>query len=75
MSHVVLNGRWCNIFLNVHAQTYEKSDDSRASFYEELEQFFYHLRNYRVKFQLGDFYVEVGIDNIFKPTIGNGRLH
>jgi len=44
-------------------------------FVRNWNSFFYHLHNYRVKFQLGDFYVEVGIDNIFKPTIGNGRLH
>jgi len=50
MSHVVLRGCWFNIFLNVHAQTYEKSDDTRVSFYEELEQVFYQLPNYRVKF-------------------------
>ena len=29
----------------------------------------------RVKFILGDFYAKVGIENIFKPTIWNERLH
>jgi len=29
----------------------------------------------RIKFILGDFYAKVGIENIFKPTIGNERLH
>jgi hypothetical protein len=28
VSHVVLRGRWCNIVLNVHAPSEDKSDDS-----------------------------------------------
>ena len=36
--YVVLRGRWCNIIiLNVHARSEEKSDDSKDSFYEELD--------------------------------------
>ena len=39
MSHIVLRGRWCNIIvLNVRALSEEKSDSSKDSFYEELEQ-------------------------------------
>jgi len=39
MTYVVLRGRWCNIvFLNVHAQSEEKCDDSKDCFYEDLEQ-------------------------------------
>ena len=39
MSYIVLRGRWCNIIvLNVHAPSKEKSDSSKVSFYEELEQ-------------------------------------
>ena len=42
MSYIVLRGRWCNItVLNVHALSEEKSDDSKDSFYEELEQVFF----------------------------------
>jgi len=38
---IVLRGRWCNIIvLNVHVPSEEKSDDSKDSFYEALEQFF-----------------------------------
>ena len=41
VSYIVLRGRWFNIIaLNVHAASEEKSDDSKNSFYEELEQFF-----------------------------------
>jgi len=39
--HIVLKGHWCNIIvLNVHAPNEEKSDDSKDTFYEELEQVF-----------------------------------
>jgi hypothetical protein len=39
VSHIDLRGRRCNIIvLNVHAPSEEKSDDSKDSFYEELEQ-------------------------------------
>ena len=35
MSYIVLRGRWVNIIvLNVHAQSEEKSDSSKDSFYE-----------------------------------------
>jgi exonuclease III len=47
MSYMVLRGRWCNIVvLNVHAPTEEKSNDSKDSFYEELEHVFDHFPKY-----------------------------
>jgi hypothetical protein len=72
MSYVVLRGRCCNsIVLNAHAPTEEKNDDSKDSFYEELEQVFDHFRKYYMKILLGDFNAKLGRDDIFKPTIGN----
>ena len=42
VSYIFLSGRWCSIFvLNVPAPGEEKSDDSKDSFYEELEQVFF----------------------------------
>jgi len=38
----------------VHAPSEEKSDDSKDSFYEELEQVFDHFPKYRTKILLGD---------------------
>jgi len=72
-----LRGRWSNIIVvNVHAPSEEKSDESKDSFYEELEQvFFYHFPKYHMKILLGDFNAKVGSENIFKPTIGNESLH
>ena len=41
VTFIVLRGRRFNIVvLNVHARSEKKSDDSKDSFYEELEQVF-----------------------------------
>jgi hypothetical protein len=55
MSYAVLRGCWFNIIvLKVNAPSEEKSDDSKDSFYEELEQGFDHFlvpdENYVRKF-------------------------
>ena len=54
----------------MHTQSQEKSDDSKASFYEELEQVFDHFPKYHMKILLG-----VVKEYIFKLTIGNEGLH
>ena len=75
MLYIVLRGHWYNIIIFiVHAPSEEKSDDSKDSFYEELEQVFYHFLKYLLKILLGEFNVKVGRDDIFKPTIGNESL-
>jgi len=75
-SYIVLRGRWHNIIVvNVHAPSEEKSDESKDSFYEELEQVFDHFLKYHMKIFLGDFNAKVGRENIFKPTIGQEILH
>jgi len=55
----------------VHATSEEKSDDSKDSFYDELEQVFYHFPKNHMEILLGDFNIKVGRENIFKPTIVN----
>ena len=76
VSYIVLRGCWCSIIvLNVHAPSEEKSDVSKESFYEELEQVFDHFPKYHMKILFGDFNAKVGRENIFKPKIGNGCLH
>jgi len=76
VSYIVLRGRWCNVIvLNVHAPSEEKSNGSKDSFCEELEQVFDNFLKYHMKILLGDFNVKVGRENIFKPTIGNESLH
>ena len=76
VSYIVLRGHRCNIIaLNLHAPSEDKSDDSKDSFYDELEQVFDHFPTYHMKIPLGDFNAKVGRENIFKPTIGNESLH
>jgi hypothetical protein len=50
MSYIVMRGRWCNInILNVQAPREVKSDHSKDSFYEELEQVFEHFPKNQIK--------------------------
>jgi hypothetical protein len=70
----VLRGRWCNIVLNAHALNEEKNDDSKDSFYKELEQVFDHFPRYHTKILL-DFNAKLGRESIFKPTIRNESLN
>jgi hypothetical protein len=74
MPYIILRGRWCHIVLNAHAPTEDKTDDVKDSFYEELERVFDKFPKYHMKILL-DFEAKVGRKDIFKPTIGNERLH
>jgi len=63
LSHIVLRGPWRNIIVvNVHAPSEEKSEESKDSFYEELEQVFDHFPKYHMKILLGDPNAKVGRD-------------
>jgi len=77
MSYIVMRRCWCNIIvLNVHAPSEEKSDDSKDSFYDELEQVFDHFPKFHIKIILGNFNAKVEKKRkFFKPTIGNESLH
>jgi hypothetical protein len=46
--------------VNVHAPSEDKSNESKDSFYEELEQVFDHVPKYHMKMLLGDFNAKVG---------------
>jgi hypothetical protein len=76
VSYIVLRDQWCNIIvLNAHAPTEEKSDDSKHSFYEELEQVFDHLPKYHTKILLRDFDAKLGRADIFQSKIKSESLH
>jgi len=76
LSYIVLRGGWPNIILvNVHAPSEEKSEESKDSINEELEQVFDHFPKYHMKILLGDFNAKVWREIIFKPTIGQESLH
>jgi len=53
----------------------EKSDDSKESFYEELESVFDDFLKYNLEIILGNFNRKVGRESIFKPTNRNESLH
>jgi hypothetical protein len=67
MSYMVLRGCWCNIVLNVHAPAEEKSDDSKDSFYEELQKVFNHFPKYHMKI-LVDFDAKLGREGGYFQT-------
>jgi hypothetical protein len=49
--YIVLTQRWSDITIrNGHAHSENKSDDSEDRFYEELEEVFFRLLKYRIKF-------------------------
>ena len=71
MSYIVLRSRGCNVIvLNVREPSEEKSDNSKDSFYEELEKVFDNFPKYHIKMILGDFNVEVGRENILNRQLG-----
>ena len=53
MAYTVVRSCWCNIiFVNVHAPSEEKSDDSNDGLYEELDQDFGHPPKYHMTIHL-----------------------
>jgi hypothetical protein len=52
MLYITLKGYWCDIVLDMHAPTEDKSDDAEDSFYEELERVLDQLLNYYMKILL-----------------------
>jgi hypothetical protein len=56
------------------APTEEKSDDSKGSFYDELEQVFDHFPKYNMNILLGVFNAKLGREDTFKPTRSSSLL-
>ena len=76
IKYIIPRCHWFNItVLDVHEPSEEKSDESKDSFYEELDQVCEHFPKYYMKFLLRDFNSKVGRENILKPTIRNESLH
>jgi hypothetical protein len=61
--------------LNVHAPTENKSDNTKVTFYKELEHVFDQLLKYHVKILLGYFDAKAEREHKCKPTTGNEILH
>ena len=76
MSFIVLRNHWCNIIvLNAHAPTEKKSDGSKDSCYEAVEQVYNYFPKYHTKILLGHSSAKFGRGDIFKVTIENLNLH
>jgi hypothetical protein len=61
------------IVLNVHAPRDDKSDKVEDNFYKETGHVFNQFPRYNMKILLGDFNTKIGILDIFKSTVGNGK--
>jgi exonuclease III len=76
MPYIILRVRsFESIVLYIHAPTEDKIDDTKDSFYEELDRVFDNFPKYHTKILLGDFNLKVGREDIFKQTTRNERLH
>jgi hypothetical protein len=64
-----------DIVLNAHAPTEDKRDDTKDNLYEELERVFDQFLTYYMNSSLRNFNADVGMEDIFTPTIGNESLH
>jgi len=74
ISYIVLMVCWCSIIvLYVHAQSKEKSDNSKDSFYEELDQVFHNFLKYLMQIMLGDINEKWGV--IFSNRQLGMRVH
>jgi hypothetical protein len=72
--NIILRGHWCDIIaLNVCAPTKDKIDDMKLL--EELECVLDTFHSYHMKILFGNFNAKIGREDIFKPTVGNERLH
>jgi len=72
--YILLRGRWRNIIVvNVHAPSEEKSDESKDSFDEELEQVFDHFPKHHMIVLLGDFNAKVGKREYFQANNWTGE--
>jgi len=71
MLYIILKVHWHDITaLNVHAPTWDKHDDKKQSFCEEVECVFDQFFKYQIRVLL-DFNVKIEREDIFKPTIRN----
>jgi hypothetical protein len=59
----------------VHAPSQEKSDDSKNSFYEELDQVSDYFIMRHTTIMWGDLNKKFGREDVLKPTIRNESLH
>jgi hypothetical protein len=59
----------------LHTSCEDKSNGVKDSCYEELGHVFDHFPGYDIKILWGDLNVQVGREDILKPTVGNESSH
>jgi hypothetical protein len=70
MSYTMLRDGWYNIIVPAE----EKNDDSKESFYEELEEAVDHFQKYHTIILLDDFDAKLEGEDILKQRTGNEIL-
>ena len=76
MSYTVLKGRWCNtVIFSMHAANEKESNDSKDSFYEELEQVFDEMPNVPYEHFYGILMQKWEMRIFSNRQIGNASLH
>ena len=60
ISYTLLQVHWCNTVFKAHAPSEETSDDSKDSFYKELEKLFDHFPKHHMEILLGKFDAKIG---------------
>ncbi|XP_071652690.1 craniofacial development protein 2-like [Temnothorax longispinosus] len=61
--------------INVHAETEEKRDSTKDSFYSILERVYDTTPSNDIKMMLGDLNAKIGRETIYRPIIGKESLH
>jgi len=61
-----MTGHWFAIILNMHALTVYKTDDTKDSFYEEVDHVFVLVLEYQLEVFIADFIIELGRGRHFK---------
>ncbi|CAG4934632.1 unnamed protein product [Colias eurytheme] len=71
-----LKGKFSNItIINAYAPTELADEETKDSFYDDLESVYDQVPQYDVKIVLGDFNAKVGKEEVFVPAIGRHSKH
>jgi hypothetical protein len=62
-------------FICVHAPSEEKSEEEKDAFYDDLDEIYDECPKRDIKIIIGDLNAKMGLEEIFKPTLGKDSLH
>ena len=76
LCYLRLRGQFYNYFLiSAHAPTEDRDEETKDTFYDNLEEIITKAPKYDIKIILGDFNVKLGKETILQPHVGNHSLH